>query len=404
MGRKILPELRFSEFDNGWEEKRLGSVVKFKKGKGIPKRDLSTGGNPCILYGELYTTYRETINKVFSHTRVDIDGLILGKRGDILIPSSGEKALEMSLASALLLDDIALGGDINILRPNLKLIDSRFLSYQLNTARKIDLAKMAEGASVVHLYNSNLEKIIINIPSKKEQDKISEFLELVDKRIDLQEILINNTKRYKNAIMQNIFNQEIRFKDKNNDNYPEWQEVKLKKILKERKTYAEKDQGIPHASLTINGIKLKTDRYNRDFLVRTDNKKYKISQEGDICYNPANLKFGVITINNTGTVIFSPIYVTFETKSKTNRQYLSYYLMRWNFINKVRKYEEGTVYERMAVKPVDFLKYKINLPSLEEQTKIANFLYSLDFKIDKETEKLDSLKELKKGLVQKMFI
>lgn len=171
-----------------------------------------------------------------------------------------------------------------------------------------------------------------------------------------------------------------------------------------RKTYSEKDGKYPHVTLSKDGIYDKGERYDRDFLVKTEDKKYKITHKEDICYNPANLKFGVICKNDFGDAIFSPIYVTFEINKNVDSNYMGYYLTRWEFINKVRKYEEGTVYERMAVKPEDFLKFGVHLPSTQEQKKISNFLTKIDSKIFAEQKMLELLSLYKKGLLQQMFI
>lgn len=186
-----------------------------------------------------------------------------------------------------------------------------------------------------------------------------------------------------------------------NSNYDE---ISLKNILKERKLYSEKGLEYPHVTLSKNGIYDKEERYNRDFLVKSEDKKYKITHLNDLCYNPANLKFGVICLNEYGSAIFSPIYVTFEINSIANPKYIKYYTTRNNFINAIRKYEQGTVYERMAVAPEDFLKFNIKLPDIETQNKIVLKLAKLDKKILLEENKLYKLQELKKGLMQKMFV
>ena len=123
-----------------------------------------------------------------------------------------------------------------------------------------------------------------------------------------------------------------------------------------------------------------------------------------MCYNPANLKFGVICLNEYGSAIFSPIYVTFEINNIANPMYIKYYMTRNNFINAIRKYEQGTVYERMAVAPEDFLKFSIKLPDLETQNKIVFKIMKLDNKLHLEENKLINLNELKKGLMQNMFV
>ena len=156
----------------------------------------------------------------------------------------------------------------------------------------------------------------------------------------------------------------------------------------------------PHVTLSTEGIFPKSDRYDRDHLVRDEYKEYKITHKGDICYNPANLKFGVICENTFGDAIFSPIYVTFEVNQNVCKEYLANYLMRWDFINAVRKYEEGTVYERMAVKPEDFLKFEILLPHIAEQSAIAQVLSTADREISLLRQDIEQEKQKKKALMQ----
>lgn len=180
----------------------------------------------------------------------------------------------------------------------------------------------------------------------------------------------------------------------------EWKKIKLKNILHERKAYSPKGLDYPHVTLSTEGIFPKSERYDRDHLVRDEDKEYKITHKGDICYNPANLKFGAICENTFGDAIFSPIYVTFEVRKNVSREYLANYLMRWDFINAVRKYEEGTVYERMAVKPEDFLKFEIFLPQIEEQTAIAEVLSTSNREIELLQQDIAQEKQKKKALMQ----
>lgn len=137
----------------------------------------------------------------------------------------------------------------------------------------------------------------------------------------------------------------------------------------------------------------------------SDNKEYKITFLNDLCYNPANLKFGVICINEYGKAIFSPIYITLEIDSNImDISFCKYYFTRNDFINKVRKYEQGTVYERMAVNVEDFLKHVDIFPCLEYQRKIAKILSDLDIKINLQENLLKNLNNIKKSLLQQMFI
>ena len=236
----------------------------------------------------------------------------------------------------------------------------------------------------------------IVLPPFKEQQKIVAILTAQDKIIELKENLLTEKQRQKKYLMQQLLTGKKHLPGFSG----EWKKTKLKNILHERKTYSPKRLDYPHVTLSTEGIFPKSERYDRDHLVRDEDKEYKITHKGDICYNPANLKFGAICENTFGDAIFSPIYVTFEVRKNVCRGYLANYLMRWDFINAVRKYEEGTVYERMAVKPENFLKFEIFLPQIEEQTAIAEVLSAADREIELLQQDIEQEKQKKKALMQ----
>ena len=236
----------------------------------------------------------------------------------------------------------------------------------------------------------------IFLPPIEEQRKIAAILTAQDKVIELKEQLLAEKQRQKAYLMQQLLTGKKRLPGFGE----EWSNTKLKDLLHERKTYSPKGMGYPHVTLSTGGISPKTERYDRDHLVKDEEKAYKITHKGDICYNPANLKFGVICENTFGDAIFSPIYVTFEVKEGVCREFLANYLMRWDFINAVRKYEEGTVYERMAVKPEDFLEVKVCVPQIEEQVAVAKVLSMSDYEIDLLRQSIEQERQKKKALMQ----
>ncbi|NQN10315.1 restriction endonuclease subunit S [Streptococcus suis] len=183
-----------------------------------------------------------------------------------------------------------------------------------------------------------------------------------------------------------------------------WKQRKLGEVLKERNESRSPSADVPLVSFTVeNGVTPKTERYNREFLVRDEDKKYKFTQLDDIVYNPANLKFGAIARNKYGAAVFSPIYVTYGVLSEAHPLFVELIVTSTNFIQRALRYQEGTVYERMAVKSFDLLRSEILLPTLPEQEVIGNFFSDLDQLITLHQRKLDDVKELKKALLQKMF-
>ena len=138
-------------------------------------------------------------------------------------------------------------------------------------------------------------------------------------------------------------------------------------------------------------------------MVSTENKKYKVTHYNDLCYNPANLKFGVICLNKYGDAIFSPIYVTFEVDEEADVDFIGANVTRWDFINHALRFQQGTVYERMAVSSEDFLSIQCYLPSKNEQVHISSLIRVLDNRIEKQQSYVDALKKYKRGVIQHIF-
>jgi type I restriction enzyme S subunit len=203
-GEKV-PKYRFPEFtkDGVWTEKSLDEVATILKGKGISKADIVEDGElPCIRYGELYTHYNETISTVKSYTNSSPEDLILSKANDVIIPASGETQIDIAKASCVLESGVALGGDLNIIRSK---INGVFLSYYLNNAKKHDIAQMAQGIAVVHLYPNQLKTLKLQVPNTKEQQKIALCLSTLEEIITVLTKKIEQLKQHKNGLMQGLF-------------------------------------------------------------------------------------------------------------------------------------------------------------------------------------------------------
>lgn len=199
--------LRFTD-DNGkpfsdWVEKKLGQVGTFSKGKGLPKDDISEDGKTeCIRYGELYTHYNELISTVCSKTNVDASELVLSEENDVIIPASGETQIDIATASCIQREGIAIGGDLNIIRtPN----NGVFLAYYLNNKLKHDIARLAQGVSVIHLYPTHLKTLKLLLPKPEEQKRIAECLTELDRKIGQVEMQVSQTRKFKQGLLQKMF-------------------------------------------------------------------------------------------------------------------------------------------------------------------------------------------------------
>ena len=198
--------MRFPEFTEEWQGEQLHEIAELSKGIGISKEQLSENGTPCILYGELYTKYKsEIISKIISKTDIEKSKLKHSKQNDVIIPCSGETAIDIAVARCVPFDNVLLGGDMNVIR--LHKYDGAFMAYQLNGKRKTDIAKLAQGVSVVHLYGENLKSIKTYNPSLQEQQKIVKLLSMLDERLEVQNKIIEDLKKLKSAIEMLLCNQ-----------------------------------------------------------------------------------------------------------------------------------------------------------------------------------------------------
>jgi putative hsdS len=367
-----------SEFKNlpsGWKVVRLDKVAPLQRGYDLPADNVKEGLYPVV--------YSNGILKFHNEFKAKAPGVITGRSGTI--------------GKVIYVEKDYWPHNTSLWVTNFCGNNPKFIYYMYIN---LNLIRFSAGSGVPTLNRNDIHLQKILLPPLDEQEKIAKILSTWDEAINLTINLIESKKQFKKAIMQNLLTAKIRFPEFKD----EWQETKLGKILKERKAYQNKGFDMEHVSLTKDGVVPKSERYDRDFLVKDDNKQYKITRLNDICYNPANLKFGVICKNIYGDGIFSPIYVTFECCNELDNDFAGFYLTQNDFIQKVRKFEEGTVYERMAVSPEDFLRFKIKLPNLNEQQKIAEVLMACDDEINLLNLKLENLKKQKQGLMQKLLI
>jgi len=380
-----VPKLRFKEFSGEWEEKTLDSISTFSKGKGISKSDIDENGQiECIRYGQLYTNYNELIENILSKTNVDKNELVLSEYGDIIIPASGESQVDIATASCVLKKNVALGGDLNIIRTK---EDGVFLSYYLNNAKKVDIAKLSQGVSVVHLYSSQLKKLNLNLPSKPEQEKIASFLTSVDTKIEQLTKKESLLQDYKKGVMQKIFNQEIRFKAEDGSEFCEWEEKKLDDTTK---SLSSKLYQIKSSEILDDGDYKVIDQGKKTIAGYSNDSKKLFTNGQVIVYGDHTT---VVKYIDFDFIIGADGTKLLVNKCDDDLKYL-YYNILYNNVEP-EGYKRHFSILRNAT---------LQLPCIEEQTKIANFLSSIDKKIEVTKIELEKTKEFKKALLQQMFV
>lgn len=169
-----------------WEQRKLGEVAEFSKGSGYSKGDLVEYGTPIILYGRLYTNYETRISDVDTFVEAKV-GSVYSKGGEVVVPASGETAEDIARAATVDKSGILLGGDLNIVMPN-KDINSSFLAISISSGNpQRELAKKAQGKSVVHIHNEEIKNLVLPFPIKDEQNKIASYFCQLDNLITLHQ-------------------------------------------------------------------------------------------------------------------------------------------------------------------------------------------------------------------------
>ena len=368
--------MRFPEFTEEWEETTLGKISEITKGSGISKDQLSEQGSPCILYGELYTKYKsEIIDEVYSRTELDSSSLVKSKANDVIIPCSGETAIDISTARCVPFNNILLGGDLNIIR--LKHDDGGFFAYQLNGARKKDIARVAQGVSVVHLYGENLKHIRVYHPAIEEQKKITRLLSLIDERIATQNKIIEKLqsliKGLRVCCMQRVYG--------NNVYLSEIAQIYQPQTISS--TELTEDGFLVYGA---NGIIGKYKDYNHE------TEQICITCRGNTC-GMVNYTKPMSWITGNTMVINTDKY-----QDKVCKRYLYHYLSAYNFNSII----SGSGQPQIVRTPLE--KLKITLPTISEQKQKAIIFDKIQDKIDINHKVLNLYIGQKQYLLRQMFI
>ena len=169
---EVEPEIRFAGFTDPWEQRKLGELCTISKGHGYSKADIRDAGTPLILYGRLYTQYESRIEDVDTFA-VEQEGSLLSKGNEVIVPASGETAEDIAVASSVRRSGIIFGGDLNVVTPVSKLDpDYTALAITYSKAHE-NLAKHAQGKSIVHIHGNDIAEVEIPYPSESEQKRIS---------------------------------------------------------------------------------------------------------------------------------------------------------------------------------------------------------------------------------------
>lgn len=407
--KKLSPELRFPDFEGEWVEKKLGSISeKIGSGK-TPKggdKVYQSEGIPFIRSQNVFdnglyldeTHIPEEVHKEMNGSKVFPNDILLNITGG-------------SIGRSCIVPKHFKEGNVNQHVSIIRLKKDNPLFVQLFLASSRGQKLIFQGQTGSGREGLNFEAIKafkIHIPQLQEQQKIASFLTAVNQRIQLLQKMKSKLEEYKKGVMQRLFSQEIRFKDENGNDFPDWEEKRLgdvsHKIMYGMNASAISFDG-KHKYLRITDIDEGTRKFNPNPVTSPDGKienKFKLS-EGDIVFARTGASVGKSYLYNEtdGDLYFAGFLIKFSIINANPNfvflQTLNDSFNRWVKVMSMRSGQPG-------INAEEFKTFKIHFPSLPEQQKIASFLSSLDRKIEQVGLQIEKTQAWKKGLLQKMFV
>ena len=380
MSTKITPQLRFPEFTDEWQVKKLGDFSSITTGK--------LDANAMVENGRyrFYTCARE-FYKIDQYA-FDTEALLVSGNGANVGYIHYYKGKFNAYQRTYVLDNF---------RENIgyiKLYLDRYLKKRI-------LQEKFEG-NMPYIVLSTLKDMPISTPPTKEQEKIADFLTAVDERIAVGEKKLELLETYKRGVMQQIFSQQIRFKDENGKPYPDWDEKKLGSFIRDFKQSSTIQDEYPVMTSSRKGIILQKDYYGDDNrITERSNVGYNVLPPKYLTYrsrsDDGRFRFNLNTTNATGIVSY--FYPVFDIKSGNVKFFEEYLNYNWRILY---KYSVGT--SQKVLSHTELKNIRFDIPVIEEQQKIANFLAALDEKITAEKSKLTATRQFKKALLQRMFV
>ncbi|EAD2051561.1 restriction endonuclease subunit S [Listeria monocytogenes] len=376
-----------------WEQRKLEELAAFSKGSGYTKNDLVEKGMPLVLYGRLYTKYETIITEVNTFTKMK-DKSVISKGNEVVVPSSGETAKDISRASVIGAEGFILGGDLNIIKPKREL-NSIFLALTIsNGEQQKEIIKRAQGKSVVHVYNTDLKQVKLSYPTFNEQEKIGSFFRQLDNAIALHQRKLDALKLMKKAFLQQMFpNSEEKVPRLRFVNFDEeWEQRMLNEIANRYDNLRVPITASARISGTTpyygaNGIQDYVEGFTHDgefILVAEDGAN-------DVKNYPVQYVNGKIWVNNHAHVL----------QAKENK-HDNKFLMNAIKMLKIEPFLVGG--GRAKLNSDVMMTLIVKLPCYEEQKKIGTFLQRLDNAITLHKNKINKLSSLKKTYLQNMFI
>ena len=406
------PKIRFKGYEDDWEQRKLDNVAEFSKGRGYSKGDLIELGTPIILYGRLYTNYETSISDVDTYVEAK-DGSVYSRGGEVIVPASGESAEDIARAATVDKSGILLGGDLNVVMPN-EDINSGFLAISISNGNpQRELAKRAQGKSVVHIHNEEIRNLRVPFPIKVEQNKIVEYFFNLDHLITLHQRKCEETKSLKKYMLQKMFPEngkcvpKIRFSGFSDA----WEQRKLGEIYGSignafvgTATPYYVEQG--HFYLESNNVKDGQINHNSEIFINDEfyeKQKDKWLHSGDVVMvQSGHVGHAAVIPKELNNTAAHALIMFRNPKEEIEPYFLNYEYQTDKVKKKIENITTGNTIKHILAS--DMQEFVVDVPKYEEQKVIASYFSHLDHLITLHQHKCDELQKLKKFMLQNMFV
>lgn len=406
--QKAQPAIRFEGFSGDWVEKPLGNVADFSKGRGYSKSDLCKSGYPIVLYGRLYTNYQTVITDVDTFVSNDKDSL-KSKGNEVVVPASGETSEDIARASVIKHSNIIIGGDLNIITLQAG-YESSFTALSISHGKhQSELASKAQGKSVVHIRNSDLKELSLEFPTPTEQTAIGNFFKQLDDSIALHKRKHQQTQQLKKAMLTKLFPQkgqtqpEIRLQGFSGD----WEEKRLGDVANIRRGASPRPIEDPKwfdKNSSVGWLRISDVTSQNGRVRHIQQKLSKLGEEETLVLTTPHLILSIAATVGKPVINYVPTgvhdgFVVFLGLTSDKE-----FLYQWldNSISKWRKL--GQPGSQLNLNSEIVKLQTCFFPSPKEQTAIGNFFKQLDDTLALQTQQINTLDNVKKAFLQKMFV
>lgn len=407
--KTLAPQLRFQEFNGEWELNKLGEVAQFKAGYAFKSQQMLSKKSTYQLL-KMSNVYQNELrldrNPSFWKTIDAKQKEFLLKKGDSILTLTGTVGKKDYGYSIQIEDDnkYLLNQRLVLLRAIQSKSDNGFINYLLSTEKFLFYffaeAKGGTG-NQTNVSTEDVKNIKLNIPTLPEQQKIASFLSAVDEKIQQLSRKKELLEQYKKGVMQQLFSGKLRFKDESGNDYADWEEKKLGDFCTffSGGTPTSTNQKFYSGTIPFIGSGNIYDSEVFNFISEEalNSSSAKIVEKGDLLYALYGANSGELAISKMNGAINQAILCI---RNEQCIEYL-YYILLLNKDNIVAKYLQGGQ-GNLSAQIIKKLKYKF--PLIPEQQKIANFLSSIDSKIESVNQQLAQTQTFKKSLLQQMFV